>query len=310
MKKGMIGLMVGLFCMVAAAETELTPAEVAFNAAQTLQYVDKDYAKAQVAFEKVLKDFPNAPVALRSGAQIRAVSCMISLQDYEAAKAAAAKGLKDYPDASVDTRAIFAMHAAQCLYQEKKYAEADVAYAAIITDYPSARVGLLSNIQQTIGYCKERSGMPEEALAAWRKVLSDYPSASATVLATAHMNIARNVSRAARVTEYQTVLSKYPNIASSILLQARFYLADALRYSGTAVDANKAYMAVVENHVQEYGAKDDTGMIWKSYNQVNPKLISTAEYKDWLDTILRVTPATEDNAKFLGKVKSAMGKLQ
>ena len=98
-------------------------------------YVNKDYAEAQAAFEKVIKDYPTATVNILANAQ--------SFVGYS-------------------------------LRSQGKHVEAQVAFEKVIKDYPTASVGILANAQRCAGYSLRSQGKHAEATEAYVKAVILY----------------------------------------------------------------------------------------------------------------------------------------
>ena len=79
---------------------------------------------------------------------------------------------------------------------------------------------------------------------------------------------------------------------------------------GKRAEANAVFMRCVETYVWELGAKDESGLIWQAFGRVSPKLATAADYKAFLEGTIKATKAIEENAQFLGRLKSELGKMQ
>ena len=109
---------------------------------------------------------------------------------------------------------------------------------------------------------------------------------------------------------FEKVIKDYPNASGKILANAQMHIGHSLYRQGKYVEAQAAFMACVQNYVWELGAEHEEGVIWSAFNLVNPKLISTADYKAFLENTIKATKATEENAKFLGRLKSELEKIK
>jgi tetratricopeptide (TPR) repeat protein len=171
---------------------------------------------------------------------------------------------------------VYAQHyVALCLINQKKFAESQAVYERSITEHPAANVGMLSGSQLGIANCLMLQGKYTEAQGAAAKVLTSYPAAQVSKLATAQNTIG-----------------------------------DCLKAQGKPQEAQVAYMTAIKNYAWQLGAKDENTLIWVTFDKLNPQLSTSADYKAFLEDAIKVVKATEDNAKFLGLLKSELGKMQ
>jgi TolA-binding protein len=164
---------------------------------------------------------------------------------------------------------------AYATYRSGDYVGAQTAYANILKDYPDAGVNILSKAQLGIGYSLSAQKQYDEAIVALSLVKENYPTAPVSRLATADFTIA------------------------SILVRQR-----------KLSEANVAYVNLVKDYAWQLGAKSEKSVVWISFERINPKLLNTEDYKAFLEEIVKSVKATEENAKFLGRVKSELEKMK
>ena len=145
----------------------------------------------------------------------------------------------------------------------------------LIADYPSEPSWLLAGAESLIGQCKLSTNDNAGAQAIFEKALVDYPTADTKTISSIQSLLLFCLQKQQKLTE------------ASVL----------------AVD-------FVQKYAWELGAKDENSMIWKAFDMVNPKLMSATDYKAFLEKTIQATRATDDNAKFLGRVKSEIEKMK
>ena len=155
----------------------------------------------------------------------------------------------------------------------------------------------------------------DKAIQTARDGIRIYPDAGDTALAQFQLLIGYGFFRQKdydnALLEFDKVLKNYPKATYvPTLFDAQNKIGDMLQLKNKPAEANAAWMLAVQNYVWELGAKDEAGSIWKTFDKISPKLSTTEDYKSFLENTIRATRATEDNAKFLGKLKSELGKLQ
>jgi TolA-binding protein len=209
-------------------------------------------------------------------AQIAAMDLYSPKHDYAKAKVALEKILVDFPAETANNKAYIKWAIGNCLYnmEARDLAVAQVAYQRIITDCPTAEPGWLSRADYCVGLCLYYQDKLPEAQAAFQR------------------SVNRTGSEAA------------------VLATAQLYLGNSLKLQGKMAESQIAYMACVQNYVWELGASDEKSVIWQAFEKVSPKLLTTADYKAFLDNAIKATKATEENAKFLGRVKSELEKMK
>lgn len=233
--------------------------------------VDKDYAKAQAAFQKIVDNHATTNQDYLATAQCNIGLCLARVQKYTEAQTAYAKSISDYPNATQTTKAHTAYLNA---FSHQKYSEQAQLCKDAIVAYPNAGDIELATLQYGLGISLSRGKEMSNAIIELEKV-KNYP------------------------------LFK----GNSLLFGAQSAIGDAYDYQRKFTEANTAWMLAIQTYVFELGAKED-GLIWKTFNKINPKQITNEAYKLFLEATLKAVPATEDNAKFIGKIKSELGKIK
>ena len=183
--------------------------------------------------------------------------------------------LADYPDAPRDIMLAVQRSRFNSMFRAKDYAAAISAGEAFLRDYPDALPLHSANICMHVGIALEQQGKLAEAQAAYERALADYPDALQTLRAE---------------------------------IQSR--LAGVLDKRGEKSAAQSAYMTLVTNYAWYCSAKDENSVVWKAFDKVNPMLLSTEDYRAFLEATIKATRATEENARFLGRVKSELEKVK
>jgi tetratricopeptide (TPR) repeat protein len=236
----------------------------------------------------------------------------------------------------------------EALYQQNNYAAAQAVFEKVVKDFPAAPAEILAGAHVRIGMSLDRQGKAREGQAAYRKaqetspslnaghllanslvnhsrdfeagrqvaqeLLTTYATGKVSMLASVQMQIAKSYAlqkdHAASQAAYQEVIRDYPAAPAAILAAAQDAIGKALVAQGKPVEANAAFMTCVSTYVWELGAKDERGVIWQVFGRISPKLATAADYKTFLETTIKATKAVEENAQFLGRLKSELGKMQ
>lgn len=187
-------------------------------------------------------------------------------------------------------------------------------------------VGLMgvafAGIEETDGFKKDWKNATDllitakeyaRAQAAFEKVLVDYPVLSMSYKSTAFRQIGAALVGQKKYAEAQAAYEQgLKEIPANYKFQRTFLfygLADSLRFAGKSADASKSYMDCVREGAWDVGAGTNTaGVLWLAFNHIDPASVPDAEYKQFLTDIIKSTKATEDNAKFLGRLKSELEK--
>jgi len=272
--KNIIGMMILLIGTAVFAGVD--PVAEQATAARKTMFEDRDFAKAQAMYEKIVKDKATTNQVILSGAQAGVGMCLVRQSKFSAAQAALAKAIADYPSIGARHKANAASLSASAYLSSYEFDKAIKTARDGIKNYPDAGDTGLAQFQLLIGYGYFRQKDYDNAQVEFEKVIKNYPKA--TYIPT--------------------------------LFDAQDKVGDILQIKNKPSEANAAWMLAVQNYVWEFGAKDETGTIWKTFDKISPKVSTTEAYKSFLENTIRATRATEDNAKFLGKLKSELGKMQ
>ena len=183
--------------------------------------------------------------------------------------------LRDYPDAPRDVVIDAQWNRYFSIYRSGDYAGAIDAGEAFLRDYGDASETKLANVLLYVGISHEKLGDANAAQSAYERALADWPDARQTLRAT-----------------------------------IQWYLAGVLEKRGEKSAATAAYMTLVTNYVWYCSAKDESSIVWKAFDKVNPMLLNTEDYRAFLEATIKATRATEKNARFLGRVKSELEKVK
>ncbi len=190
--------------------------------------------------------------------------------DHGAAGAAFAQLIVDYPDAPERVRAEAQYQVGRALREQRRFAEAEAAYGSVISDYPAARTSRRAQAQERVGHMLREQRRFAEAQAAYAKVLDDYPTVSGRHLANAQYLVGT----------MQVRQGLQEDAAASFVLAATQYGYQSLSWQKRILQA------------------------------VNPAHLGREAFVDYLTTVLMIVPATEENAEFLGRVKSQLELLK
>lgn len=102
---------------------------------------------------------------------ISAANAISLKKDYAAAQVAFEKIIVDYPKATKNELAVIKLNIGANLEFQHKYADAQSVYEGIIKDYPAVNLNLLSEVQSSIGVCLYRQGKYVEATKAYIKAV-------------------------------------------------------------------------------------------------------------------------------------------
>lgn len=183
--------------------------------------------------------------------------------------------LKDYPDASRGVMIDVHFNRFVSIYRMADYSRAITDGEAFLRDCADAPDTKLADTLHLMGISYEKLDDPQSAQAAYERALADCPDA------------------------WQTLRAKI-----------QWRLAGVLDKRGEKTAATAAYMTLVTNYVWYCHAKDESSVVWKAFDKVNPMLLSTEDYRAFLEATIKATRATEENARFLGRVKSELEKVK
>lgn len=187
-------------------------------------------------------------------------------------------------------------------------------YEQVLRDYPDAPRDVVIDAQWNRYFSIYRSGDYAGAIDAGEAFLRDYGDASETKLANVLLYVGISHEKLgdanAAQSAYERGLADYPNAAYFVRCATQCWLADLLARRGEKAAAQAAYMSAVTNYAWYYSIPNEQNIIWRAFDKVNPTLHSTADYRAFLEATLKATRATEENARFLGRVKSELEKIK
>lgn len=270
-------LIVALIAVICGVSVYGAPDPVASQiaAARKTMMEDRDFAKAQAAYEKIVRDKDTTNKIFLSTAQAGIGMSLIRQGKVDDALVAFQKAINDYPDIrdfdKINTETLIA-----AAHTSKSDWDGAIAAArASLLKYPEMEDGAKANFYSIIGRSYYHKKDYDNALLELGKVLS-LPKAS-----------------------YAPMLFDTQNMIGDIYkIQRKF------------TEANTAWMLAVQNNVWELDAKDELSVIWKTFDKISPKQVTTDAYKVFLENTIRATKAIDENARFLGKLKSELGKIK
>ena len=188
----------------------------------------------------------------------------------------------------------------------KNVAEAKAVAEGVIRDYPGSTNAVVGAMTCK-AWCLISENKCGDALAVYDACLRDYPGVyTASVKrgkASCYFYGLKNA--AAGIAESREAIALTPPGDES--LKASLGLAWMLARSGNKAEASAAcHDAVLKNA----GAVGATPEIENAFGQVDPVALGIGRYREFLTGILLRVPATEANAKFLGRVKSEFEKVK
>lgn len=187
-------------------------------------------------------------------------------------------------------------------------------YDQVLVDFPDAPRDIMRAVQKGRFFSIYRSGDYAGAIDAGEAFLRDYGDASETKLANVLLYVGISHEKLgdanAAQSAYERGLADYPNAAYFVRCATQCWLADLLARRGEKAAAQAAYMSAVTNYAWYYSIPNEQNIIWRAFDKVNPTLHSTADYRAFLEATLKATRATEENARFLGRVKSELEKIK
>jgi tetratricopeptide (TPR) repeat protein len=161
------------------------------------------------------------------------------------------------------------------LYQAGNFAEAQQGYAKLIADYPAAPQNRVASWNAYIGFCLAAQSKNAEALVYLKKAL-----------------------------DTKTADKRY-DVLWGVVCNKLYWIYSA---QGKYAEANAAmansivYSAAVEKVTGKY--------LLECFGRLNPAIMSADDYKTLLQDIIKTTPATEERAEFLGRIKSEIEKMK
>jgi TolA-binding protein len=242
-------------------------------AAASKLHTAKKYEDAQKVWEKMIADYPDAPVNLLASARMCVGNCLKMQKGKQTeAQEAFRKAIRDYPSASVDMLVNLERLAAHQYTMQGKFAEAQAEYVRILRDYPGASVTYKAKINRSLGIVLQRQGKYAEAQAVFAQALKDHQAA-------------------------------VPAEISGLL----FGSYEALHKLGQHSAANTVLADLIVHEASR--RKIEGAALLASFDLVVPTAMTADDYTALLRKILVAVPATEANAEFLGKVKSEYEKM-
>ncbi|MDD5707415.1 MAG: hypothetical protein PHR35_15945 [Kiritimatiellae bacterium] len=146
------------------------------------------------------------------------------------------------------------------------------------------------------------------------KVLEDCPDAGVEQFAGARMALGTKAMWAGKYgqaeSEFKKGLEDYPECSAGMRRDLQVTLAGVLGMQGKRTEGTRLLVTAIVNNVRAMGAPNEESPIWRWFEDIDPALLSAAEYREFLENVIRATKATEENARFLGRVKSELVKMK
>lgn len=244
---------------------------------------------------------------------VAAASVLYNAKDWAGASTAYADILKKFPNVPADKRVGIEYALGHSLRCEGKVTEAMAAFDVVVSD-PDASVGMKANGLYFKSYGYNVLKEFDKAYALYEKMLADYPTAPVGILTLAKMGlVSRSVSQG-KYSEAQAALEAILQNTSGIddytIGNVQLALANALKYQGKTAEEQTVLKKLVQDYAWKLGAASRAGQIWAAFDRINPKLMTTSDYKAFLEDVIKSIPAKTNNAEFLGRLKSELEKIK
>lgn len=182
-------------------------------------------------------------------------------------------------------------------------------YDQVLEDYPAAPRDVMRKLQRNRLFSIYRMKDYPNAVAVGEAFLRDYPDESSLNSADVCTYVGISLEMLGKLAEAQAAYERALAICPEFH-RPQLYLASVLDKRGEKSAATAAYMTLVTNYAWYCSAKDESSIVWKAFDKVNPMLLNTEDYRAFLEATIKATRATEENARFLGRVKSELEKIQ
>ncbi len=187
-------------------------------------------------------------------------------------------------------------------------------YDKVLADYPDAPRDVMRDVQRGRFFSIYRMKDYSNAVAVGEAFLRDYPDESSLNSANICMHVGISLEMLGKLAEAQAAYERaraiYPEFPLTSHYNPQWLLARVLDKRGEKSAAMAAYMTLVTNYAWYCSAKDENSIVWKAFDKVNPMLVDAADYRAFLEATIKATRATEENARFLGRVKSELEKVK
>jgi len=188
------------------------------------------------------------------------------------------------------------------LFKQGKYAEAQAEYEKILpTLMENVSPNQKASAQFKIGICLKIQAKYGEAIKAFKKVLTI--KASPYYILEAKKNIGIILEYQKKYNEALLIWNEMKDIPKREAY-AQYHIGYCKEQQGKDNEAQEEYIKV-------FSIKDAPVYVIKAaYNRLNKILLGKEKLQEVLQTILLNVPATEQNAEFLGFIKSEIEKLK
>jgi tetratricopeptide (TPR) repeat protein len=198
--------------------------------------------------------------------------------------------------------ALAGLKEADDLYNQKKYDEALVEYRKVLPELAGQEA---SYCQLRIGHCLELQKKYDEAITEFKKVLV-IPEASPYNMAYAQYCVGRCLMTQKKYGEAITEFKKVSAIQGASpfhIAGAEYSIGYCLEMQGKYDEAQQHYLAVCR--------QEGAGLYWYkiAFSKINKTKLGRDGYIKLLQDMIFIIPATQENAEFLGLLKSELKKL-
>jgi tetratricopeptide (TPR) repeat protein len=310
----------------------------------------KDYAKAEAAYRKILKDFPNEHGSRKADIQIRVGLSLQCGKEYAKARAEYAKA-KDIADALPLQVAKAQLQIGACFRGEQNYAEAiaawdsmpsgnsdaegvmsrlvlaDIYAAGVESHYLNENDAAIARLDAVVGKYPGLSprdrGLVLAAKSAVKAKLKDFASAISLLEQAVQLDPAEQYARCMiEVARYSAPgCANMPDKARAALagVLAAYPTNATIAHVERALTRARAYFRAAEYTASlvpflRAHAKAlqaaDGSLIPRMFELIDPTLMSAAEYTALLEHLLLAVKSTKENARFLGVVCSELNKMK
>jgi tetratricopeptide (TPR) repeat protein len=217
-----------------------------------------------------------------------------------------------------------ALDAALALYAQGRFAEALGSLRKVQTDFPDGDTQVLAIAKKTEAYQSYLLKDYDTAGKAYEEWLALYgadPECGWLGVWEVQMSLGsvRMLQRnyAAAKTAYENAALSYPmgtkdgvHTPEVMLGPAVKGLLRALEAQNKRAEAARARMTFVEAYARDMSVAKESDLIPTLFAEIDPRLVTVAEYRSFLANTVKSIRAVAENAAFLGQVKSELGKME
>ena len=205
---------------------------------------------------------------------------------------------------------------ALCLVAMGRTGEGIAEYLSVAARWPAETNDAVRALAY-LGPVYAAAGMRAEGLGVFDRIAAEYPALTEEQAGVVALWRGRTLAalgdNAGALKAFEAAVARFsacPSMPPGARVGVMRTVACLRERAGDAAGAQALRREIVLAGVAALGAKEARGAVQEAFDRIDPSAMTADRYREFLKEAILRTPAVEDNAKFLGRLKSELEKIR